>query len=126
MSKRILLVDDEEGARKIIQFSLEAAAGWQVIVAASGMEGVTIAQEVLPDAILLDVMMPVLDGPATFQELQKSTATQHIPVIMLTAKAIPSEQQQLMALGIAGIITKPFKVPTLISQIRAILHWHNE
>ncbi len=126
MPKRILIVDDEEGARKIIQFTLEAAAGWQVVIAHSGVESIVIAQEVLPDAILLDVMMPVLDGPATFHELQKSTATQHIPVIMLTAKAIPSEQQKLMTLGVAGIITKPFKIPTLISQIRTILHWHDE
>lgn len=125
MSKRILLIDDEDGARRIIQFSLEAAAGWEVLTAASGVEGLGLAETEQLDAILLDVMMPELDGPATFQRLQNNPATQAIPVIMLTAKANPTEHQPLVALGIAGIITKPFKIPALIAQIRAILNWQD-
>lgn len=123
MSKRILLIDDEDGVRKITQFSLEAAAGWVVSTASSGMEGLDMAIAQLPDAILLDVMMPDLDGPATFARLQENPTTQKIPVIMLTAKVSPAEHQLLAELGIAGIITKPFKVPVLIAQIRAILNW---
>lgn len=125
MSKLILLIDDEDGARRIIQFSLEAAAGWEVLTAASGVEGLGLAETEQLDAILLDVMMPELDGPATFQRLQNNPATQAIPVIMLTAKANPTEHQPLVALGIAGIITKPFKIPALIAQIRAILNWQD-
>lgn len=125
MSKRILLIDDEDGVRKITQFSLEAAAGWVVLTASSGMEGVEMAIAQLPDAILLDVMMPDLDGSATFARLQENPTTQAIPVIMLTAKVSPTEHQLLAELGIAGIITKPFKVPVLIAQIRAILNWQD-
>lgn len=125
MAKRILLIDDEDGARQIIQFSLEAAAGWEVLTAASGVEGIAIAQTELPDAILLDVMMPDLDGPATFQHLQANPKTQPIPVILLTAKANPAEHQPLAELGVAGIITKPFKIPVLVAQIQSILHWQS-
>lgn len=125
MPKRILLIDDEDGARRIIQFSLEAAAGWEVVMAASGIEGMNLAQTEQFDAILLDVMMPDLDGPATFQRLQENPTTQTIPVIMLTAKASPTEHQPLLELGIAGIIIKPFKIPALIAQIRAILNWQD-
>lgn len=125
MPKRILLIDDEDGARRIIQFSLEAAAGWEVLPAASGSEGLSLAQTGQLDAILLDVMMPDLDGPATFQRLQENPVTRSIPVIMLTAKASPTEHQPLLEIGIAGIITKPFKIPALIAQIRAILNWQD-
>lgn len=125
MPKRILLIDDEDGARRIIQFSLEAAAGWEVFTAASGIEGLSLAQTEPLDAILLDVMMPDLDGPATFQRLQENPVTRSLPVIMLTAKASPTEHQPLLELGIAGIITKPFKIPALIAQVRAILSWQD-
>jgi DNA-binding response OmpR family regulator len=125
MPKRILLIDDEDGARRIIQFSLEAAAGWEVLTAASGIEGLSLAQTEQLDAILLDVMMPDLDGSATFQRLQENSTTRSIPVIMLTAKASPTEHQPLLELGIAGIITKPFKIPALIAQVQAILNWQD-
>lgn len=126
MPKQILLIDDEDGLRRIIQFSLEAAAGWSVLAASSGLEGLEIAAAELPDAILLDVMMPDLDGPATFRQLQENAVTRSIPVIMLTAKASAAEHQPLTALGVAGIVTKPFKIPVLITQIRAILGWQDQ
>lgn len=125
MPKRILLIDDEDGVRTITRFSLEAAAGWEVLSAASGDEGLRIAAAEIPDAILLDVMMPDLDGPTTFERLQENPTTRSIPVIMLTAKASPVEHQPLAALGVAGIIIKPFKIPALIAQIRAILNWQD-
>ncbi|MDV2991412.1 MAG: Alkaline phosphatase synthesis transcriptional regulatory protein PhoP [Chroococcidiopsis sp. SAG 2025] len=122
-TKRVLVIDDEDGVREIIQFSLEAVAGWEVLPAASGSEGIDIAQAQQPDAILLDVMMPDLDGPATFQQLQANTTTCHIPTIFLTAKVRTSEQQQLLDLGVAGTIAKPFKAQELVAQIRDILQW---
>jgi DNA-binding response OmpR family regulator len=125
MPKRILLIDDEDGARRIIQFSLEAAAGWEVLTASSGAEGLRLAEAEQLDLILLDVMMPDLDGSATFQRLQEDPKTRSIPVIMLTAKASPADHQPLVELGIAGIVTKPFKIPALIAQIRAILNWQD-
>lgn len=126
MPKRILLIDDEDGLRRITQFSLEAAAGWSVLTASCGLEGLEIAAAERPDAILLDVMMPDLDGPATFQKLQENSITRSIPVIMLTAKASAAERQPLVQLGVAGIITKPFKISALIAQIRDILNWPDE
>lgn len=123
--RRILVIDDEEGIQLIIQVTLEASRGWAVLTAASGREGIATARREQPDAILLDVMMPDLDGIATFQQLQADAATQDIPVILLTAKARNQEREQLLALGVAGIITKPFEPESLVSQIRAILRWPN-
>lgn len=123
MSRRILIVDDEMGIRKITQISLQAIAGWEVLVAASGQEGIDVAQTEQPDAILLDVMMPGMDGITTFQHLQINPVTQTIPVIFLTAKAQFSEQQQFVELPVTGIITKPFKATDLVRQMRSLLHW---
>lgn len=122
-TKRILVIDDEDGIREIIQICLEAVAGWDVLTAASGSEGLAKAEASQPDAILLDVMMPDMDGPTTFQQLQANTATQHIPTILLTAKAKISEQQQFINLGVTGVITKPVKAQDLVDQIREILNW---
>jgi CheY-like chemotaxis protein len=123
MSKRILLIDDDLGIRKITQISLKAIAGWEVLVAASGQEGIAIAQTEPLDIILLDVMMPGMDGITTLEHLQANPITQTIPVILLTAKARVFEQQQLTALPVTGIITKPFKAPELVKQMRVLLHW---
>lgn len=123
MSKRILVIDDETGIRQIIQIALKAIAGWEVLMAASGPEGVAIAQMEHPDAILLDVMMPGMDGSETFQYLQSDPITETIPVIFLTAKAQPCEQQQFTDLSVLGIITKPFKAPDLVKQMRSLLNW---
>jgi CheY-like chemotaxis protein len=122
-TKRILVIDDEDGIREIIQICLEAAAGWEVLTAGSGSEGLVTAQQEQPDAILLDVMMPDMDGPTTFGHLQSNITTQHIPTILLTAKAKISEQKQFIDLGVTGVITKPFKAQDLVNQIREILNW---
>lgn len=124
MSKHVLIIDDEPGIRKIVEISLQVVAGWDVLAASSGQEGLTIAQAEQPDAILLDMMMPEMDGIDTLQHLQANPATQTIPVILLTAKAQVSEQQQFAKLPIIGIITKPFKAPDLVKQMRSLLNWH--
>ncbi|MEC4984827.1 MAG: response regulator [Oscillatoria sp. PMC 1068.18] len=121
--KSILVVDDEDGVREIIQMTIEAVIGWEVMTAASGNEGLAIAATKQPDAILLDVMMPDIDGITTFKQLQANSATLHIPVILLTAKAKISEKKQLLDLGVAGVITKPFEAISLVQQICSILHW---
>jgi len=123
MTKQILVIDDEDGIREIIQFSLEAAAGWTVLMAASGAAGVAIAQTTPPDAILLDIMMPDQDGIETLHQLQANPITQSIPTILLTARAKTSEQQKFLQFGVAGIITKPFQAQNLANQIQAILNW---
>jgi CheY-like chemotaxis protein len=122
-TKKILIVDDEDGLRQIIQFSLEAVAGWDVLTAASGSEGLVTAAAEKPDAILLDVMMPDMDGDETFKRLQENVLTKDIPTIFLTSKASMSEQQELLDLGVAGAIAKPIKPRDLVEQICKILHW---
>lgn len=122
-TKRILVIDDEDGVREIIQISLETAAGWEVVTVASGREGVIAAAQTQFDAILLDIMMPELDGVATLNQIQANEATRSIPMILLTAKAGANERQQFMQLGVMGVITKPFKARNLVRQIRAILDW---
>lgn len=122
-TKRILLIDDELGIRKIVQISLKAIAGWEVLLAASGKEGLAIAQTERLDAILLDVMMPEMDGITTLQHLKANAATQSFPVILLTAKDPQGEQQKFSALAIAGVIAKPFKSQDLVKQMRSLLNW---
>lgn len=123
MQKRVLVIDDDPGIRKIIQISLKVIAGWEVLMAASGQEGLTIAQTESINAILLDVMMPGMDGITTLDHLQANSATQPIPVILLTAKAQFFEQQQLTELPVIGIITKPFQPRDLVKQICLLLNW---
>ena len=122
-AKRILVIDDEDGVRELIQMTLQTSAGWEVLTAASGGEGLVAAAAEQPDAILLDMVMPDLDGRSTLQQLQANGATQNIPTILLTASATSLQQQPLSDLDVAGIITKPFEVLKLAGQIQEILDW---
>jgi CheY-like chemotaxis protein len=123
--KCILVIDDEDGIRDLIRFSLEALTDWDVLTAASGAEGLAIAQDHPPDAILLDMMMPDLDGMATFSLFQHNPIFQNIPTVFLTAKAFATEHNELLALGIAGVITKPFKAQILVNQLKQCLGWQD-
>jgi CheY-like chemotaxis protein len=122
MSRRILVIDDEEAIRIIIQASLEFTAGWTVLLAASGAEGLTMAQAEQPDAILLDVMMPEMDGVSLFHQLQIQPLTQNIPAIFLTAQARNVERKKLESLA-SGVISKPFEPSAIAHQIRTLLNW---
>lgn len=121
--KQILIIDDEETIQTVVKFGLQLTAGWDMLAASSGPVGIELAQQHQPDAILLDVMMPEMDGVATFKALQTHPRTQHIPVIFLTAKAQAAEKSQLNALGVSGVITKPFNSLKLPEQISRVLHW---
>ena len=123
MSKTVLLIEDEDDIREVAQMSLELTMGWDVRAAESGREGVRIAKEVIPDAVLLDVMMPDMDGPATLQALRNEPATSAIPVIFLTAKVHSIEVERLIALGVAGVLAKPFDPMALGSQVSSLLGW---
>ncbi len=119
--KHILLVDDEADIREVVSLSLEAIGGWRVSSATSGHQGIAVARAERPDAILLDIMMPDIDGPATFERLRRDPRTCDIPVILLTAKSQSADHRGFASLGVAGILTKPFD-PTLLSdQVDAIL-----
>jgi len=122
-AKRILIIDDEPDIREVAQMSLETVSGWQVLSAESGEEGITKAKQEKPDAILLDAMMPSMDGPETFQKLQADPSTQQIPVIMFTAKVQAADRMRFAALGVKDVIEKPFDPMKLGSQIAAILGW---
>ena len=122
-TKRILIIDDEETIQTVVQFGIKMAAGWEVFTASSGFEGIQTAQTEKPDVILLDVMMPDMDGITTFKELQSHSETEQIPVIILTAKAQTAEKRQFNDLGVTGVITKPFNSLNLPEQISRILHW---
>ena len=122
-TKRILIIDDDETIQTVVQFGIKLAAGWEVLTAGSGVQGIQTAQVENPDVILLDIIMPDMDGIATFKALQSHTETKHIPVILLTAKAQAAEKQQFNHLGVRGVITKPFNSLHLPEQIARILHW---
>lgn len=121
--KRILVIDDETNLCTVIQACLESLGGWETLTALSGREGLAIVQTQQFDAILLDVMMPDMDGIMLFQELQKNPATQAIPVILLTAKVQSTDLAQFAKLGVAGVIAKPFDPLTLVEQVASTLGW---
>ncbi|PSB23932.1 response regulator [Stenomitos frigidus] len=122
-SKRVLIIDDEETIQTVVQFGIRMTAGWDVLSASSGAQGIQTAQAEAPDVILLDVMMPDMDGIATLKALQSHPGTEQIPVIFLTAKAQTSEKYQFNRLGVSGVITKPFNSLDLPEQIAKILDW---
>jgi CheY-like chemotaxis protein len=124
MSHRILIIDDEEDIRDVAALSLETVAGWDVVVASSGAQGLARAIEHLPEAILLDVMMPGMDGPTTLRELRKNSVTAKIPVLLLTAKVQASDQRRFADLGVEAVLFKPFDPMTLSTQISAVLGWN--
>lgn len=118
---KALIIDDEEDVRYVAQLSLGRVGGMTVIEASTGEEGLARARNEHPDFILLDMMMPGMDGAATFRALRASEHTSAIPVVFLTAKAMTSEVQRLKDLGAKGVVLKPFDPMTLASDIRTIL-----
>jgi len=124
VARKILIIDDEDDIREVAALSLESVAGWEVTVASSGSQGLARAIEHQPDAILLDVMMPGMDGPTTFRELRNNPATAKIPVLLLTAKVQASDQRRFADLGVDAILFKPFDPLTLSTQIADVLGWN--
>ena len=117
----ILLVDDEDDIRDVAQLAFESAGDFVVDTAHNGRAGLEKARTLKPDLILLDVMMPELDGPHTLALLRESPETQEIPVIFLTAKVQTADKRNLLALGARGIIAKPFDPLLLPEQVLEIL-----
>jgi two-component system, OmpR family, response regulator len=115
---KILLVDDDENIRTIALLSLED--DYQVEIATSGQAALEVARIVKPDLILLDVMMPGMDGKATFEKLQEIPELAKIPVVFMTAKVQIHEIDFYLKLGAAGVITKPFDPMTLAGDVQNI------
>ncbi len=122
---RVLIIDDEDDIREVAALSLEATAGWEILTASSGREGILVAAREKPEAILMDVMMPEMDGPTTFRQLQQNPETSSIPVVLLTAKVQGADQRRFAGLGVAAVLFKPFDPLTLSTQISEVLGWHD-
>jgi len=119
--EKVMIVDDDDDVRAISALAARKIGNWDVVSVGSGDEAVALAPSERPDVILLDVMMPAPDGPATLAMLRDHPATAETPVIFLTAKAQEHEIEQYLALGAQGVICKPFDVTTLPDEIRRIL-----
>jgi len=118
---RILVIEDETDVRKVIELTLSRDPELAVHACASGRDGLAEAACWSPDLILLDVMMPGMDGPTTLARLREDAATTRIPVVFLTARARPAELAHFMALGACGAIAKPFAPKELRATIKGYL-----
>ncbi|PBC01691.1 response regulator [Mesorhizobium sp. WSM3860] len=121
MPARILYVDDEDDIREIAQMSLELEPEFEVRSSASGIEALTDAADWRPDLILLDVMMPDMDGPETLRRLADSPLTASIPVAFITARTQTHEVERYLAMGAVGVIAKPFDPLALAGEVRRLL-----
>jgi CheY-like chemotaxis protein len=120
-SLRVLHVDDESDIREVVQISLQLDPDIAVRACACGVDALAVAAEWSPDLILLDVMMPVMDGPATFTHLRKDPRTASIPVVFMTARAQTSEIERFIRLGARGVVSKPFDPMKLAAFVRSQL-----
>jgi CheY-like chemotaxis protein len=118
--QRILYVEDEPDIQAVARIALETVGGFSIKICQHGQQALAEAAEFKPDLLLLDVMMPDMDGPTTLAELHKQPELANIPAIFMTAKVQPQEVAQLRTMGAVDVITKPFDPMTLSDQIRKI------
>lgn len=123
MSKTVLIVDDEDDARAIALLGLRMKTDWTLLEANSGQQALDMAAAQSPDAILLDMMMPEMDGKATLQKLKENPQTQTIPVILMTAKVQPLAQTGIVPDDVVTVFAKPFRPLTLATELREALSW---
>ena len=119
----VLVVDDDDDIRELTQLALETVSGWNIVTADGGFAAIEMCRAHHPDAVLLDMMMPDMDGLTTFEHLQADEATRDIPVILFTAKGRVGERQPWENHPIRGMIAKPYDPMTLGDQVSEILHW---
>lgn len=117
---KILYVEDEEDIRTVAQIALESVGGFELNICSSGEQALQNAEAFSPQLLLLDVMMPVMDGPTTLQELRKKSTLSNTPVIFMTAKVQPQEVEHFKSLGAIDVIAKPFDPMTLADTIKSI------
>ncbi|WP_088329592.1 response regulator [Lacimicrobium sp. SS2-24] len=118
--QRIMCVEDDEDIRQVIEISLQHIGQFDVLLCESGNKALQKVDEYQPDLILLDVMMPGMDGPSTLEAIRSKPHNQGIPVIFMTAKVQPSEIEHYLSLGALDVIAKPFDPMTLPQQIETI------
>jgi two-component system, OmpR family, response regulator len=120
----ILYVDDEEDIRAVVELSLQLDSSLDVVTCGSGVAALAYLEMHIPDLVVLDVMMPGLDGPATLAQMRARPETVAVPVIFLTAKAQRDELERFLQLGAIGVVSKPFDPMTLAQQLRALWSEH--
>lgn len=118
--KTIVYVEDEPDIQAIAKMALESLGGYDVTIFDSGEEALGQIPEIKPDIVILDVMMPRMDGPTTLRELRKLPGYESLPVAFMTAKVQSSEVSEFLALGAIGVISKPFDPMTLSDQVREL------
>jgi CheY-like chemotaxis protein len=123
--KRILLVEDEMDIRTVAKLALEVVGGLEVVPCSSGAQALSAAVAAQPDLLLLDVMMPGMDGPTTLRALRDLPDMADVPAIFLTAKAQPHEVAALCATGAIAVLTKPFDPMSLADTLRSIWRTHH-
>ena len=121
--RAVLLVDDDADIRFIAEIALARVGGLDVTLAGSAQEARAALAVAIPDAMLLDVTMPEVDGPTFFAELQRHPQYGSLPVVFLTARTTLEDVQSYLALGAAGVMAKPFDPMTLARQLGEILGW---
>lgn len=124
--ERITYVEDEPDIRTIAEIALTTVGGFNVDTCSCGKEALDRAPGFGPDLVLLDVMMPEMDGPEVFRQLRKSPDTSETPVVFMTAKVQPAEVAEYLSLGAIGVISKPFDPITLADELRAIWNDHRK
>ena len=121
---RILFVDDDPDIQSVTGLALRAVGGFTVEICGSGSEALARGPAFAPDLILLDIMMPGMDGPTTLSRLRAIPETADTPVIFLTARVQPEQMERYRSLGAIGVVAKPFDPMTLASRLRAL--WEHE
>jgi CheY-like chemotaxis protein len=123
-NKLILIIDDEPYIREVVHLCLSAIGGYEVVEAASGQEGILKAIEKRPDAIVLDLCMPEMDGIAVLEQLQNHPITRVIPVVILSAVASQVDRPSAFKRSVVDTISKPFDPLTLSKQIATACQWY--
>ncbi|QCB44683.1 response regulator [Hydrogenophaga sp. PAMC20947] len=123
--KRLLYVEDEPDIRAVAQVALQHIGGFELKVCESGEQAVREAVAFAPDMVLLDVMMPGMDGPGTLRALRALPELRAVPVAFMTAKVQPNEVAEFIAMGAVDVIAKPFNPMTLADQVRALWEHHH-
>ena len=121
--RRVMCIEDDEDIRTILEFSLANLGGYEVLCCPGGRDALARAPDFRPDLVLLDVMMPDMTGPETLEALRGLPQTRAVPVVFLTAKAMPDEVENLLQFGATGVIVKPFDPVTLPADIR--IYWEH-
>lgn len=122
-ARTVLVVDDDPDIRELARLCLEIFGRWTVLTAADGHSAIATAQAERPDAVLLDMMMPGMDGLVTLQHLRAASSSRDIPVILFTAKSRVGHRQPWDGQPVSGVIAKPFEAKTLATQVADLLGW---